>query len=303
MSAGQSLQKSFSSKKEQKLKHPQTESFVVVLSDLHIGKQTPSYNLHAARQTINQLCTTLLRLNELLRPNYSFDEFVLIFLGDILDGSEIYPTQAHHQEVSALTAQATAGAQILLPVIETGLQIAPQVKVYAVAGNHGRSGKSAHEASNWDIVLYQQLEALADLQFPNKVKFSYNAPQVTVADQTTVNYPDTFWLKLIQIRKHYYLLFHGHGTRSTYGIPYYGLMRRAHKWRSAFKERWSVMLVGHFHQFGWIEENDIIVLLSGTMVKDDIWALETLGMRGVNKTWVFGVSDHRPITWQFAVEY
>lgn len=283
------------------LRHLQTESFVICISDTHIGKATPQYNLQIAEKLIRQLCQTIMRLNFLLTPTYNFDEFVIFSLGDILDGSDIYPTQTHHQEISAMTAQAVAGAELLLPLIETGLQIAPKVRFVGVAGNHGRSGKSAHEASNWDITLYQQLELICKTKYPGLCEFDYNAP-VVKDNPTRVEYPDLFWLKLTKVKNHYFVLYHGHGTRSAYGIPYYGLMRRAHKWRTALAEKWKVMVVGHFHQFGWIEENDVIILLNGTLVKGDVWALETLGLRGINKFWCFGVSEKHPITWQFAIE-
>jgi len=136
-----------------------------------------------------------------------------------------------------------------------------------------------------------------------RVEFDYNRPIIQNNDgEIVAQMPELWWLKLIEIKGHYYLLFHGHGVRSAYGIPYYGLLRRAMMWRSAFPQRWSVLLCGHYHQFGMVEENDILIMLNGTTVQGDLWALETFGLRGINQTWCFGVSQSRPVTWTFRLD-
>lgn len=281
----------------------QIETFALALSDLHIGKKTETYNIHIANEMIQRLCLTLLRVKELLSGGYEFDEFVLFLLGDMLDGDGIYPGQPHFQDVSALTAQASVGASMLLRVVQTGLEIAPTVRVIAVPGNHGRSGKHAHTASNWDLVLYQQMQIASELRFGERVTYEMNAPNiVNEEDEFSLRMPDLLWMRVAQVKGHYFLLHHGHATRRVLGIPYYSLLKRAYYWRTSVREPWEVILSGHFHQFAWLEENGFVCLLNGTMVKDDTWALETLGVRGVNRTWAFGVSEHRAITWSYGLE-
>lgn len=277
----------------------QKESAVLCISDAHIGKQTPKYNVRVAMKVIELVAKKLERIAELVQDGYEWDEVVLCFLGDILDGSEIFPGQATVQDIPNVLTQAIAAAHIFVPLISSALEVAPTVRVVGVAGNHGRSGKHAAEAANWDIVFYQQLQAIAQARYRNRVSFDFNVPTV---QKGQIHESSLFWLKLIRIRQHYFLLHHGHRARNTLGVPYYGVRQRALTWRSAFKERWRVLLHGHFHQFGRLDFNDIIVLLNGTAVQHDTWALENFGMASVNRWWLFGVSDKYPITWSFGID-
>ncbi len=60
--------------------------------------------------------------------------------------------------------------------------------------------------------------------------------------------------------------------------------------------------MGHFHSSGIWRINKIRLVLSGTMVTDDDWALRTLGWESAPEWWLFGVSNRRAMTWQFPVE-
>lgn len=278
---------------------PQVESAVLAISDVHIGKQTPGYSLSVAKKILEATATKITTIIDYLRPEYSFDEFVFLFLGDILDGADIYPAQATKQDIPNVNAQAIAAAHLFLPLVEAALHVAPTVRLVGVAGNHGRSGKNVSEAANWDIVAYQQLAALCQAKWPDKVTFDFPIP--VYDENAIVKETATFWLKVTKIKNHYFLLHHGHRARSVMGVPYYSIRTRALTWRSALPQRWKVLLHGHFHQFGRIDFNDIIILLNGTAVLNDTWALENFGLQGINRWWFFGVSTKFPLTWQFAL--
>lgn len=277
----------------------QLESAVLVISDVHIGKRTPRYNIKQASRILENVAKKIVNIAHLLQNDYGFDEFVIILLGDILDGSEIFPGQAAVQDIPNVLAQAVAAAHLFLPVVNAALSVADKVRICGVAGNHGRSGKHAAEAANWDIVCYQQLESLCRTLYKDKVTFEFNVPQM---ERGTIKENDLFWMKLVRIKNHYFLLHHGHRARNVLGVPFYGIRQRALTWRSAFPQRWSVLLHGHFHTFARMDFNDIIVLLNGTSVMHDTWALENFGMASVNRWWFFGVSHKFPITWSFGLD-
>jgi len=278
----------------------QRESAVLVVSDVHVGKKTPSYDMRVAQKVLDEVAKRIVRIAELVQDGYRWDEVVICFLGDVLDGSEIFPGQATVQDIPNVLAQATVAARLFLPIVEASLAVAPIVRLVGVAGNHGRAGKNAAEAANWDIVCYQQLEALVKAKWGKRVFCDFNAP--TVDEQGILKETSLFWLKLVQIRNHWFLLHHGHRARTVLGVPFYSVRTRALTWRSAFKERWRVLMHGHFHQFGRMDFNDIIVLLNGTAVQHDTWALENFGLQGINRWWLFGVSDKYPITWSFGLD-
>lgn len=275
------------------------ESLALCISDVHIGKETPRYNLKKAQQAIERCATKLVAIADMLRPSVDIEELYLLFLGDILDGTDIYPAQAVHQDVPDVFAQAQAAAQSFKVLLEAAREVAPRIVLTGVAGNHGRSGKSAAEAANWDIVFYKELTYFAGELLGDRVTHDFHFPVVFGAGVKPAEY---FWLKLLRIRQHWYLLHHGHRARGALGIPYYGVQRRAMSWRTSLKERWRVLIHGHFHQFGRIDINDFTVLLNGTSVEHDTWALESFGSRASNKWWLLGISDRWPITYSFALE-
>lgn len=277
----------------------QVETAVLVISDVHIGKKTPKYDTRKAARVLESVAVKVQNIAQLLKNDYGFDEFVVIMLGDILDGSEIFPGQAAVQDIPNVLAQAVAAAHLFLPIIEAGVSVAGKVRICGVAGNHGRSGKNAAEAANWDIVCYQQLESLCKAIYKDKVTFEINAPRI---EKNSVKENDLFWMKLVRVKNHYFLLHHGHRARNVLGVPFYGIRQRALTWRSAFPQRWKVLLHGHFHTFARMDFNDIIVLLNGTSVMHDTWALENFGMASVNRWWFFGVSNKFPITWSFGLD-
>jgi metallophosphoesterase superfamily enzyme len=134
----------------------QRESAVLVVSDVHVGKKTPSYDMRVAQKVLDEVAKRIVRIAELVQDGYRWDEVVICFLGDVLDGSEIFPGQATVQDIPNVLAQATVAARLFLPIVEASLAVAPIVRLVGVAGNHGRAGKNAAEAANWDIVCYQQ---------------------------------------------------------------------------------------------------------------------------------------------------
>lgn len=86
-------------------------------------------------------------------------------------------------------------------------------------------------------------------------------------------------------------------------VPWYGLMLRLIRWYSTRIGPFDVAMVGHFHTIGYWPINKFHLLLSGTPVLEDDWALETFGLESINRTWFFGTTDKYPISWQYALDY
>lgn len=264
------------------------ETAVLAVTDTHYGKSTGSYNPDSSERQHRLVVERIARVSDTLRRSYAFDRLVLALLGDGPDGSDIYPSQAHHQAITNAEEQAIAYADdILTPFIKGIKESFPHVDIRCVAGNHGRSGKHKHEAENWDITAYRYLEkSLAKVRGVT-LDVPRHVPKVHVED----------------IRGHRFLFYHGDGVKGYQGIPFYGLRQRALNWRSTkVYGDFQVLHVGHFHSFGQMRHNDITIQLNGTMVSGDQWALDELGYES-EQLWHFhGVSDERAITFDFAIE-
>jgi len=261
----------------------QEETAVLVMSDLHFGKSTSTYNPDVFRQRMGDLQARMAHIRDLL-SDYRFDKLVVVCLGDANDGTDIYATQPHHQAISDVEAQANQLAEFMAGWLRKARDTWGNVEVQAVPGNHGRTGHGAHEAANWDRVAYRYLSLMCP-DIP--VIFDGNS--------------DPF-LRKIDIRGHNYLLYHGHDVRTFSSIPWYGMMLRLARWSMSALAPIDVFLMGHFHSYGDWQINQSRILATGTMVSDDEWAFRTLGWEGANRWHLFGVSDKRAITWQYGLD-
>lgn len=265
-----------------------TETAVLVMSDIHWGKRTSSFNIDVCKNRINQIATKVASINDLLTGKYKFDELVIFLLGDVNDGTDIYPTQAHHQESSNVEQQAWEFAEFYADFIRKIKPLYPSVRIETVPGNHGRSGRFAHECANWDIVAYRYLgNNLRDDGVP-----------------VIIGRGDNLFVRKVKVRKHNYLLFHGHQVRGSFaGIPSYGISQRVCRWSTCEQYApFDMAIAGHFHSYLHWHLNEIQILLSGTCVTDDLWSREELGWQSGCVWPFFGVSDERPMTWMYSLE-
>ena len=170
------------------IKHDKTgkESANLLISDLHTGKQVfddsgfclynkdiLAFKLSVLKERVVKLLTKHLRINTL-------DEFNVLILGDIVDGSGIYPGQELNQDLTWIIDQiglAVAGIwDLILSILALGLS----VNIYAVPGNHGRQGKDTPLQNNYDFVVYQQLYMLAIDNKKINVAYSMGTPYLNV---------------------------------------------------------------------------------------------------------------------------
>ena len=162
------------------------ESANLLISDLHTGKQVYddsgnclynkdilAFKLSVLRERVVKLLTKHLRINTL-------DEFNILLLGDIVDGSGIYPNQELNQDLTWIIDQialAVAGIwDLVLAILAVGLT----VNIYAVPGNHGRQGKETPLQNNFDYIVYQQLYMLAMGNEKVNVNYSMGTPYLNV---------------------------------------------------------------------------------------------------------------------------
>ncbi len=153
------------------------ESAVLILSDIHLGKLTEittglsdGYNVDIALRRLDSLSE---RVIGLLQP-HKVDELVIVLAGDLVDGENIFPSQAMQIEISSIQ-QVHLVTKGLWELIQ---QLRPHfttIQIVSCRGNHGRTGSTSRE-SNWDNLVALQLELLADMKENTNVivKNTYN---------------------------------------------------------------------------------------------------------------------------------
>lgn len=130
-------------------------SMCIVLSDLHFGKKTDSFNLEVARQRIERMTATLKS-----RVFIPIDEIVVLLGGDLVEGEDIFATQNGKLICSAIEQTQRCIEALWTMLNKLRKEFSVRVRVVCVPGNHGRVSKTASEESNWDNVVTSGLALL-----------------------------------------------------------------------------------------------------------------------------------------------
>jgi len=261
------------------------ESFIILISDVHIGRVTPNHDWNIIQRKRDKLLKHLVEIHDLQRTIHEFKESYLVFLGDIIDGEGIFPSQAIELEMY-VRKQTNCALEFIEPILEWSLHNFKRTNLLGVPGNHGRVTKTAHYLSNFDLSFYDLLKQRYRQEAQEgKIRIGFEE--------------DTQTLKSIE--GHTYLVYHGYGIRMYLTCPWYGIQRLLLNLYQYYKGL-DVMLLGHFHSFGWMDIGTSICLLNGTFMEKDIWSRDRFGRDGINKLWVFGANPKHPVTWHYDIQ-
>lgn len=270
--------------KARKYKRDQTkESAVLLLSDIHFGKTTSTYNSEMAIASVCDVLERTVRIIDLHRGAFPIEELHIMMLGDIVDGELIYPTHPHHID-SGVIDQIFSPLPVLVQKIAELTTRGLKVHLHGVPGNHGRISKHMDELSNFDFMFYKVLEvALSGVK------------------GVTFDFPRG-WRNVVTVQKTRFLMFHGDQIKMTLNLPWYGVTTRVSRWAVAQTvDGFDVAVHGHFHVLSHVEWGGKTILANGTLVDRDEFALEKLGLESTRAQWLFGVHPERGITWQYAL--
>ena len=225
---------------------------ILDVSDVHVGELVRAeevgginrYDMQECRQRAGQLVAHAAAALELWRPAVLH----VHLLGDVITGERIYRGQQWNID-APLIRQVIEAAELLAALIVRLAERVPLLRVYAVAGNHGRAGKPGEydPRTNFDtfvyILLAQRLQGL----------------EVYISDASWLAYvhPET------GLR---HLLLHGDGIRSSLSIPYYGLDRAAREWGRTLGQAPHYVHVGHHHRAAEIQLPGGETLANGSWV-------------------------------------
>lgn len=263
-------------------------SFVINLSDVHIGKKTRSTDFEKICERIGYLFEDSSEKIRLQKRTHTIDDVHINLIGDIIDNDSLYPSQPFHVDkgkAGNATQQIKAATLLFTEQIDK-FQKENKIKVIinAVKGNHGRISKFTDEANNFDIMFYNSLE----------LGLNHNK-------NITFNISNDFY-NLFYVQNHGFLLNHGNGVRMYQNIPWYGLVQRCMRWAGSMGKPFEYMVVGHFHTSGEQVWNDKIIFMNGTAVTDDDFGLEFLGLSASNCFWTFGVTKDNGIEFRFKTD-
>jgi hypothetical protein len=246
----------------------QGETAILILSDWQIGKITPTYNTDIAAERIKMLSDKVRRLVEIQRTSHPVRELRIYLLGDLVEGEDIFPGQAHLID-AGLYQQMFRGAEVLANLVRNMLGEFEKVKVVGVIGNHGRLGRRGtfRPESNADAMMYR-------------------IAKMAVGDDKRLEWPETFtagerhWYATDKVYDKTWFLFHGDQVSGGFaGFPWYGFGKKLQGWNMSV-ERFDYSVSGHFHTPVRMYLNGLTHWGGGSIESTNTYAQETLAAAG-----------------------
>jgi hypothetical protein len=213
---------------------PSVSLVVALLSDLHLGRKTPSFDSRVLGERVKRYIKAI---EGILSAHGG--ELVILGLGDYVDGANIYPRQEYEQEMDP-NEQVDVAFEITRELVEMASRF------YGVVGNHGRTSEGEH--GNYDYFYLLQVKAL-------------------MGDRASISKRHHEYFKLPS--GDVVLLSHPPPPRiySYQGIPDYGIRRFVSSHVSGNRELREVFF-GHFH-IPKVTYEVIPVYLNGSFLSDD----------------------------------
>jgi len=216
-------------------------------------------------------------------PRHAFERLWIFKLGDSINGDihGLGDKGSFANTLKAALAVGDAEAQaIQLIARETGVPI----HVVSVPGNHPRRSRKKDYTSphdNFDYLVTAQIAARLAEQ-----------PNVEVVA------PEA-WTAFVDVRGHLFALNHGDDIRGTWGIPWYGVDRRANRIQAVaarFGERHVRYFVyGHWHRTARVPAAGADVRFNGAFPATSQYAIDGLALATEPSQSLFVVSSKRGI--------
>jgi hypothetical protein len=199
------------------------------------------YNIDIYKTRLARWVEKILLFREQDKASLGLNKLVISFLGDQLEGENIYQGQSFYLDAS-LVQQLFIAVEQEASALITLAQIFPEIEVYCTNGNHGRPGKKGenHHETNFDYIFYVCLKKWVENQKNIKI-FIAESPSM-----------------IVQHGNFIFAISHGDSCKSWNGIPFYGLERMMRRLPDLYGMVVNYFLVGHFHQSANIGDKIIV---------------------------------------------
>lgn len=267
------------------------EVVVLLLSDVHVGKRTRTYNPKTFVKRLRKLEHSMMSIVTAQRSIRPIRKLVIVWNGDIVDAEAVYPSQAvDHIAIPIIDQIFSVGLPEFTKFLLFCLANFEEVECYCQRGNHGRQNAakwSSSKSTNWDFVFYKALEGATVGQ-----------------DRLTWHIDTKDWKQTFRILGEGFLATHGDMIRRYYNLPWYGMTRQAMRWQNAYRDRIKLthFLFSHFHSAAILRFNNCLIYVNGSFVTDDPFAEEHIGVASIPEQLLFAVHPKHGVTWHYKLK-
>lgn len=282
--------------------HDNHETFCCILGDTHFGDAVEKeywddeegdyvtsrvYGPEIAAEKVADFGRKALRIREHMSSVATFDDCYLFLLGDLATGEHVYDEQWRDIEIP-LNEQVEESVSALFQLCRTFSEEFETLQIRGVPGNHGTDKPSAAIGANTDLLTYSWLDdRLRDTGIKN-IDFR------TTEQHKYLNTTVRDWRFHVR-----------HGDDEKEHVDETAASSR--DWRGLVDEfDFHAAMKGHHHSPAYHKVMNKYPVFSAPspkmggefpsrIGKPDVSGYADLG-------WVFGVSDTRPVTWQFLLD-
>lgn len=272
--------------------HHLEEVALLLLSDVHIGKKTVSYNPKVFVERLEKLKRAMMSIVTAQRSIRPIKKLIVVMNGDIVDAEAVYPSQAvDHIAIPIIDQIFTVGVPKLTEFLLYCLANFEEVECICSRGNHGQQNAakwSSSKSTNWDFVIYKALEATTS----NQPRIKWN-----------VNTKD--WKSIFKVYDFGFLATHGNMIKRYYNSPFYGMTRQAERWSNAYRSklRLDYILFSHFHNLdAGMRHNNLQIFVNGAFTTDDPYAEENIGVTSIPEQLLLGIHPKYGVSWRYPLK-
>ena len=255
------------------------EKAILLCADWQIGKVTPDYSTEVALSRVALLAKKVEQLVTIQRGDHPVREVNVFLLGDLVEGEDIFPGQAHLID-SGLYGQIFSTAEALAGLMRSLASHFETVKVFGVIGNHGRIGRwgTSRPESNADAVAYKTAAMLT-------------------RDEKRITWKETYtegerhWHEIVPVTvegvEKKWMLFHGDQLKASMGFPFYSLNKKLGGWNLSVGH-FDYAAHGHWHTPARLVAADGVITSwgSGSIESSNTYAQEWLSASGAPAQWL-----------------
>jgi hypothetical protein len=114
------------------------ETAVLVISDVQLAKRTPTYNMAVAEERLMLAVQKTIRITEVRRKAAKINKIKVFFVGDLVEGEQIFPHQPWETEAPLMIQACREGPRMFAQMLMGLAQEFESVETTWVSGNHGR---------------------------------------------------------------------------------------------------------------------------------------------------------------------
>lgn len=268
----------------------------MLLSDLHCGAWHDSeltlglggYNRAILRERLREYVKTAITVVEEWRLVREVPELVMFWLGDLVDGENIYAGQKWLLDASLQEQFCWLANELLVCLMELASHF-EKIRIFSVAGNHGRLGGRKTESiasSNADTLLTRHIQSMC-----GHVDGLENVEMVISKS----------YLMAVEIDGFVHLLRHGNDIRRYVQIPWYSTQRNTLKYANLTRLPVRYAHVGHNHKDATWPIALLRIIANGSMMGASEWTINELQEGDLPSQTLFCLHPEHGVTWPLPV--